>query len=93
VKNIILPAILLLMGLLVACSSTGTGPEAGQNLSVTKGCAACHAVDETSEIRPTWVGLYGLQVELNDGNFVTADEAYMVESIKKPNAKIVQGYT
>ena len=90
-KNNIVPVLLLLMGLLVACGSTGSGPEVGQNLSLTKGCTACHAVDETSKIGPTWVGLYGSQVELNNGSFVTADEAYLIESIKKPNAKIVQG--
>jgi cytochrome c oxidase subunit 2 len=88
----ILPVMLFLMGLLVACSST-IGPEAGQNLSVIKGCSACHAVDETPKIGPSWVGLYGSQVELNDGSFVTADEAYLIESIKEPNARIAQGYT
>ena len=84
---------LLFMGLLVSCSSTVSSPEAGQNLSVIKGCSACHAVDVTPKIGPSWVGLYGSQVELTDGSFVIGDEAYLIESIKEPNAKIVQGYT
>ena len=80
-------------GLVTACVSNEHSPEAGQNLAVLKGCAACHAVDETDKIGPTWVGLYGSQVELDDGSFVTADEAYLIESIKAPNAKIVNGFS
>jgi cytochrome c oxidase subunit II len=60
---------------------------------VVKGCAACHAVDDTPKIGPSWVGLYESQVELADGSFVTADEAYLIESTIEPNAKIVKGYT
>jgi len=59
---------------------------------VMKGCTACHAVDDTPRIGPTWVGLYGSQVELDDGSSVSADEAYLVEAIEEPNAKIVKGY-
>ena len=92
-KNNIVPIILLLLGFLTACNNTMLGPESGQNLSVVKGCTACHAVDETSKVGPRWVGLYGSQIELDDGSFVTADDAYLIESIKKPNAKIVSGYT
>jgi len=77
-----------------ACGSTaGISPEAGQNLALQKGCAACHSVDETDKIGPPWVGLYGSQVELVDGIFVTADEDYLIESIEDPNAKIVNGFS
>ena len=83
-----------MVGSATACgSAAGTSPEAGQNLALQKGCAACHSVDETDKIGPTWVGLYGSQVELADGNFVTADEGYLTESIKTPNAKIVKGFS
>lgn len=82
-----------MFGLVSACARSDASPEAGQNLAVLKGCTACHAVDETFKIGPTWVGLYGSQVELEDGSFVSADEAYLVEAIEDPNAKIVKGYT
>jgi cytochrome c oxidase subunit 2 len=36
--------------------------------------------------------VYGAQVLLADGSAVTADEAYIRESILQPNAKIVAGY-
>ena len=81
------------LSLLISCNSNGSSPEEGQNLSVLKGCAACHSVDKSTKIGPPWRGLYGSQVELNDGSLVTADEAYLLESIKDPNAKIVKGFT
>lgn len=83
-----------MLGIATACgSNAGASPEAGQNLALQKGCAACHSVDETDKIGPTWVGLYGSQVELADGTFVTANEGYLIESIKEPNAKIVKGFS
>jgi cytochrome c oxidase subunit 2 len=82
-----------MLGFVGACNGTSSSPEAGQNLAVLKGCSACHSVDEIPKIGPTWVGLYGSQVELDDGTFVTADESYLIEAIEKPGAKIVKGYS
>lgn len=93
-KRIILLMLgLALAGLFSACGSAETAPDSGQNLAVLKGCSARHAVDETPKIGPSWVGLYGSQVELDDDSFINADEAYLIESTKEPNAKIVKGYT
>jgi cytochrome c oxidase subunit 2 len=36
--------------------------------------------------------LFQSKVELEDGTTVTADEAYLTESIKTPKAKIVKGF-
>lgn len=57
------------------------------------GCVACHGVDFKGGTGPSLVGLAGSQVELDDGTTVTADDAYLTESIKKPGAKKVKGYT
>ncbi|MGD8403365.1 MAG: cytochrome c [Anaerolineales bacterium] len=92
-KTVFLVFTMTVFFFVAACSSTTTSPEAGQNLAVQKGCAACHSVDETDKIGPTWVGLYGSQVELVDGTFVTADDEYLVGSIEDPNVKIVKGFT
>jgi hypothetical protein len=35
---------------------------------------------------------FRLQVSLSDGTTVTADEAYLTESILDPNAKVVRGF-
>lgn len=41
---------------------------------------------------PPFIGLFGSDVELDDGTTVVADQAYLVESIKEPTAKKVAGY-
>jgi cytochrome c oxidase subunit II len=69
-----------------------TDPECGQRWAQTFGCLGCHTVDGTKKIGPTWLGLFGSQVELNDGTTVTADEVYLHTSIVDPNAQIVATY-
>lgn len=68
-------------------------PEAkGQLLVKSNGCLGCHTVDGSKLVGPTWLGLYGSQVLLSDGTTVTADDAYLSESILNPSAKIVAGF-
>lgn len=55
-------------------------------------CLACHSADGSQLVGPTWKGLYGHEVELEDGSKVVADDAYIRESIVDPMAKIVKGY-
>jgi cytochrome c oxidase subunit 2 len=64
----------------------------GQVLVAANGCNACHSINGAAGIAPTWLGLFGSQVKLTDGSVVTADEAYLTESIKAPQAKIVAGF-
>jgi cytochrome c oxidase subunit II len=68
------------------------GPDAGKALVAQNGCAACHSLDGSKLTGPTWRGLFGSKVTLSDGTSVTADEAYLTESITDPNAKVVQGF-
>jgi cytochrome c oxidase subunit 2 len=64
----------------------------GEKLYQESGCKACHSLDGSKGIGPTWKGLSGAQVKLADGSTVTADEAYLAESIKLPGAKTVEGF-
>jgi len=64
----------------------------GQALVSANGCAACHSTNGAPGIGPTWFGLAGSQVRLTDGSVVIADDAYIHESIKAPQAKIVAGF-
>jgi len=64
---------------------------AGEKLFADKACATCHLANGTGRA-PSLNGLYGTQVLLADGTTVTADDAYIRESILQPNAKIVAGY-
>jgi cytochrome c oxidase subunit II len=64
----------------------------GQALVSASGCAACHSINGAAGIGPTWYGLFGSQVPISGDGTVTADEAYIHESIKAPQAKIVKGF-
>jgi cytochrome c oxidase subunit 2 len=63
----------------------------GEKLFVEKACTTCHVADGTGRA-PSLNGVYGGRVLLADGSIVTADDAYIRESILQPNAKIVAGY-
>ena len=78
---------------LVLAEEASQTPEGrGQALVVANGCAACHSINGAAGIGPTWFGLFDHEVELTDGSVVTADEAYLTESIKAPQAQIVHGF-
>lgn len=68
--------------------------EEGARLAELLGCVACHSNDGTTvgKVGPSWKGLYGGQVDIFGKGKVTADEAYLRESIKDPTAKIVKGF-
>lgn len=78
---------------LAAAAQASQTPEGrGKALVAANGCAACHSTNGSAGIGPTWFSLFGSQVELTDGSVVTADDAYIHESIKAPQAKIVAGF-
>jgi cytochrome c oxidase subunit 2 len=64
----------------------------GQQVYETGGCKACHSIDGTPLIGPTWRGLFGSTVQLADGSSVEADETYLTQSIRDPNSQIVAGF-
>lgn len=69
------------------------GPSAanGAALYKSKGCNACHTVDGSPLVGPTFKGLWGKTEATSAGN-VVVDEAYLKESILQPMAKIVNGF-
>jgi cytochrome c oxidase subunit 2 len=76
-----------------AAAAANQTPEGkGQALVAANGCAACHSINGAEGVGPTWQGLFGSKVELEDGSVVTADETYLTESIKNPAAQVVKGF-
>ena len=77
----------------LAAAAAATPEGRGESLVRVSVCSACHVVNGVGgNIGPTWNGLFGHDVKLADGSTVTADETYLAESIKAPQAKIVAGY-
>jgi len=81
-----------------AAAAQGSAPvsaEEGRRLYQLYGCMACHSVEAASVSRlgPTFKGLYGRPRAFAGGVLqVTADDAYLRQSILEPAAKVVQGY-
>ncbi len=66
--------------------------EAGKYLYEAQGCKACHSVDGSPGIGPSWKGVFGHQARFADGTSAKADENYLRESIVDPQAKVVAGF-
>jgi cytochrome c oxidase subunit II len=64
---------------------------AGEKLFAERACITCHLADGSGRA-PSLNGVYENKVLLADGSVVTADDAYIRESILQPAAKIVAGY-
>jgi cytochrome c oxidase subunit 2 len=74
-----------------AVYAAATPYQRGWMLIEDKGCVACH--QQSSGFRaPVLNNLYGRTVKLADGSEITADAAYIKESIIAPMTKVVAGY-
>ena len=63
----------------------------GRYLYKNRGCNACHSLDGSKVVGPSWLGVFG-KTEKTSAGEVTVDEAYITESILDPKAKIVEGF-
>jgi cytochrome c oxidase subunit 2 len=76
---------------LAGTAGGGTMAQVGERLFNELACSSCHKTDTTGR-GPTLFGLYGRTVTLESGARVTADEAYIRESIVNPRARLVAGF-
>ena len=65
--------------------------ELGAKLVEKKGCVACHSIDGSKKVGPSFKGLWGRKEATNVGE-VDVTEDYLRESILQPQAKIVNGF-
>jgi cytochrome c oxidase subunit II len=70
----------------------GAAAAAGSKLFESLGCSGCHSLTGATLVGPTFKGLYGSKVPLSTGQTVTADDAYLLQSIEDPDAKISKGF-
>lgn len=93
---------LLALSVVAACGDGGgeaapattlsPAAEEGREIAQRNGCMSCHSVDGRDGVGPSWAGVFGTEVELDDGTVVVADEEYMTTAIVDPNAQIRAGY-
>ena len=67
----------------------------GRVATQTLGCAACHGRDGQGleGLGPSWKGIFGTEVGLEDGTTVRVDRDDLQRSILEPDADIVAGFT
>ena len=72
----------------------GASPQVarGEALAQSKGCVACHSVDGSPRVGPTWKGLYGKTETMADGSSALVDEAFLQGFIRNPQARSVKGF-
>ena len=67
----------------------------GLKLLEKNGCIACHSLDGSKVVGPSFKGIYGNMRNINTNgnkNEIKADDAYIKTSIIEPDAQIVDGY-
>ena len=72
-------------------SPTATGKRIMQNI----GCFACHSLDGTKLVGPSFKGIWGAEHTVVTGKEtrkLTVDEEYIKRSINDPNADVVEGF-
>jgi cytochrome c oxidase subunit 2 len=75
----------------VTTTNANESPEvAGARLFQEQRCTTCHQTNGI--MAPVLQGLFGKEIELQGGQKVLFDEAYIRESILNPTAKITAGY-
>lgn len=96
VKQIVVGAAALLS--LGACAANGgavpaldAAAEAGRQVSLDQGCAVCHGQYGQGGAAGGFFGLWGSDIELDDGTVVVADADYLRRAIVDPAAEIVAG--
>jgi cytochrome c oxidase subunit 2 len=88
------------IGLLAGCggdddaSAADLPPAALEGRAVfrSNGCSACHGSNGNGGVGPSFVGLYGSEVQLQGGETVIADRDYLTRSIVDPSAQLVDGF-
>lgn len=75
--------------------SSANDAEAGLKILQANGCIACHSLDGTRLVGPSFKGLWNSTKTVTTGvvtRQVTADETYIKESIYEPSKDIVESY-
>ena len=80
-----------------ACGGGGSGGGSasggsGEDLYREYACASCHSIDGSDGTGPTFKGLAGSTVKLEDGKTAQATPEYLERAITDPDADVADGY-
>jgi cytochrome c oxidase subunit II len=64
----------------------------GAKLYEKKGCNACHTLDGSIKIGPSFKGVYGIKQELADGRVVTINDDYIRKKVLNPAQEVAKGF-
>ena len=73
-------------------SVEGIPASEGMKLLDAKGCLACHSVDGSAGVGPTFKGAWGGLLTLADGSTRTLDSALFVEKVRHPDTIPIKGF-
>ena len=79
-------------GALAGSSAGGTDAVAGERVFEERGCTSCHSVTGDSSTGPHLDGIVGTEVEVQGGETVAVDDAYLERSIREPRSQVVDGF-
>src|SRR3984957_9939947 len=63
----------------------------GERLFASLGCSSCHSGEATAR-GPNLAQVYGSRLQLADGSYVTANDAFLREAILNPSTRVTSGY-
>lgn len=66
--------------------------DVGSQIYTAKGCNACHSLDGSPRVGPSFLKIFGRKEALQDNSEITVDENYIRTSILEPNKQIVKGF-
>jgi cytochrome c oxidase subunit 2 len=67
----------------------------GKNIMENKGCVACHTIDGSRLVGPSFKNIYGQKVTVTTAGKereITVDDEYIARSINDPTADVVKGF-
>jgi cytochrome c oxidase subunit 2 len=66
--------------------------ERGEKWATQYGCVACHSIDGSRLVGPSWLDLCDGQETMTDGSTLDVTDEYLRESILNPDVHVVQGF-
>lgn len=64
----------------------------GLAIAQARGCVACHTLDGSAGVGPTWKDLYGKTETMSDGTTALVDDAFLRGFIRDPKARSIKGF-